>query len=129
MAGVGDKSQYPVRATKHDAVYGWAVVDIGASGAATVTTNCGITCVKNTTGVYDVTFPPFPAQATSHAYIGMRILKSAATTVAQAGCLAYDLAAGTAQFKTALNTAGTGVEPASGDQLLIEICGGYTGIA
>jgi len=129
MAGFGDKAQAPVRATKHDTVYGWAVVDIGASGAATVTSNCGITCVKNTTGVYDVTFSPFPAQSTSHAYISLRVLKSAAVTVANAVCLAYDLSAGTAQFKTSLNTAGTGVEPASGDQLLIEICGGYTGIA
>jgi hypothetical protein len=129
VAVFGDKGRYPVGATKHDTVLGWAVVDIGASGAATTTTNCGITCVKSATGVYDVTFAPFPAQSGSHAYIKMRVLKSATPTVSQATCLAYDLAAGTAQFKTALNAAATGVEPASGDQLLIQIVGGYTGIA
>jgi hypothetical protein len=106
-----------------------AYVAIGASGAATVSQSGGalITVTKNTTGIYDVTFPPFAASATSLCTIQVRVILSAAMTVSQATCIAFSPTAGTAQFKTALNTAGTGVEPANGDALLVVVEGGKSG--
>jgi hypothetical protein len=103
-----------------------AYVAIGASGAATVTQAADaaggtITCVKNTTGVYDITFPILAAVATSIPTIRVWVILSAATTVSQAFCKAFSPTAGTAQAVTALNAAGTPVEPANGDILGIEI--------
>jgi hypothetical protein len=107
-----------------------AYVAIGASGAATVSNGNAtyITCVKNTTGVYDITFPPFAASATSLCTIKVNIALSVTPTVSQATVIAFSPTAGTAQIKTALNAAATGVEPASGDALEIIVRGAKTGI-
>lgn len=103
-----------------------AHVAIGAAGAATVTTLADavggtITCVKNTTGIYDITYPILAAVATSVPVIKCDILQSAAVTVAKAYFKAFAPTAGTAQVVTFLNTAGTPVEPASGDSFYIEV--------
>lgn len=108
-----------------------AHVAIGASGAATVSTVADaaggtITCVKNTTGVYDVTFPVLAAVATSVPSIRADILQSAATTVAKCYPKAFAPTSGTAQIITFLNTAGTPVEPANGDSFFIEVVGAST---
>jgi hypothetical protein len=126
---VGDYGRYPASTGKQSTVRRKARVDIGASGAATVNANSdpGFTCVKNTTGVYDVTFPKCPAAGnpTIRAYVQL----SAASTVSQANFIAVDFQAGTGQFKSALNTAGTGVEPASGDIIVIELDTGISAVA
>jgi hypothetical protein len=123
---LGDALRPQIRSTINNTLVRRAYVAIGASGAATVTqaTDAAggtITCVKNTTGIYDVTFPKLDAVATSVPLIRVWVVLSTATTVAQAFCKAYSPTAGTAQFVTALNAAGTPVEPASGDILAIEI--------
>lgn len=126
----GNIARWPVVSDKHDRMLMACTVDIGASGAATVVgAGAGITCVKSATGVYDVTFPAVPPNATTVAYLKAGIKMSATPTVSQATVLAFSETAGTAQFKTALNAAATGVEPASGDKLWIEVWAGYTGIA
>ena len=102
-------------------------VNIGASGAATVVGTNEFTCVKNTTGVYDCTFPIMAAQATSLGFLKVGVVKSAAKTVSKAIVTALDLSAGTATFTTAL-TAGTAAEPANGDILWIELIGNRSGI-
>lgn len=108
-----------------------AYVAIGASGAATVSQNGGgvgpITVVKNTTGVYDVTFPVFAAATTSLFGINAHSIFSAAATVARAYVKAQAPTSGTAQIVTYLNTAGTPVEPASGDSFILEIVGTLAG--
>ena len=122
MAVFGQTGGYPVRALKQETILARGIVDIGASGAATLTTDGGIlTCTKNTTGVYDVTFDPIQTQATSLAFVRAKVLKSAAPTVGNAITLAYSLSAGTWQFTTNGNAIATPVEPASGDQILLEI--------
>lgn len=129
MANLGDRQRWGASAQKHDRVTAEAYVDIGASGAATLAGDPSIlTCVKNTTGVYDVTFDPFPAQATSRFLPQVWITKSATPTVAATRIIAFNPTAGTMQFATYLNTAGTPVEPANGDQLAIRLTGGFTGI-
>lgn len=125
----GNSALYPLRTQKHDRIVMEGVVDIGASGAATLNGDPSIlTFVKNTTGVYDVTFDTLPAQATSRALLEVWILKSATPTVANARIIAFAPTSGTAQIATFLNTAGTPVEPASGDQIGIRITAGITGI-
>lgn len=125
---IGQYGRHPLRSLKAETTISWCVVDIGASGAATVRTgSCpGWTCAKNATGVYDITYPPCPA-AGAAGFIG-RIQKSATPTVAMCTALALDTAAGTAQVKTALATPGTGVEPASGDVLFFAVISGATGV-
>lgn len=119
-----------MRVADDDTVTFRAYVAIGASGAATTSNGNAtyITCVKNTTGVYDVTFPVFAASATSLATIKVNVVLSATPTVSQATVVAFSPTAGTAQFKTALNAAATGVEPASGDALEIIVTGSKVGI-
>jgi len=96
-----------------------AHVAIGASGAATLTgANTGMTCVKNTTGTYDVTFPIAPASG--YPLLTAGIQKSASPTVALARLSAINYSAGTATLITYLATPGTPVEPASGDTLWIK---------
>lgn len=109
-----------------------AYVAIGASGAATVYQNGGsaagpITCVKNTTGTYDVTYPVMAASTTSLAHCKVRVVLSAAATVAGSYVKAFAPTSGTAQIITYLNTAGTPVEPANGDAFVIEIVGTNAG--
>lgn len=128
MPTIGQQGRFPMRSPKSDAVVSWIVVDIGASGAATVRTgSCpGWTCAKNATGVYDITFPVFHSNGA--AGFVSRIQKSAVPTVAMVTPIALDTAAGTAQVKTALATPGTGVEPASGDVLFFALVGGASGV-
>jgi len=123
---LGDVMRSAVRASTQNTIIRRAYVAIGASGAATVTQTTDasggtITCVKNTTGIYDITFPVLAAVATSIPTIRVWVVLSTATTVSQAFCKAFSPTAGTAQAVTALNAAGTPVEPASGDILAIEI--------
>lgn len=125
---LADYPASPMRSHGSD-VRAWvALVDIGASGAATVTGAPGFTVVKNDTGIYDMTFPPVPANATSKPSLRVTVQKSATPTVSQATILAVNFQAGTAQFKTALNAAATGVEPASGDQLSIVLIANAVGV-
>lgn len=95
-------------------------VPIGASGATGTLAfgPNGIAVAKNTTGVYDVTgMPPSPAAKGSFNFG----IKSAAGTVGSAFVTAYDLAAGTMTFTTAVGV--TATEPASGDEITIFFTG------
>lgn len=123
---LGDTQRSVARTTVLNTVVRRAYVAIGASGAATVTQVADaaggtITCVKNTTGIYDVTFPIQAAVATSVPILKVGVMLSAAATVAGSYIKAYSPTAGTAQIVTYLNTAGTPVEPANGDLLFIEL--------
>lgn len=105
-----------------------AHVAVGASGAPTVSTatdSAGgvIGVTRNTTGVYDITYPIMAAVATSVPSIRADILQSAATTVAKCYPKAFAPTSGTAQIVTFLNTAGTPVDPANGDSFFIEVTG------
>lgn len=128
MPAIGQQGRHPMRAPKPDATITWIVVDIGAAGAATIRTgSCpGWTCVRNTTGIYDLTFPQFHSNGAA-GFIA-RVQKSAVPTVAMATPTALDAAAGTAQVKTALATPGTGVDPANGDVLFFALVGGASGV-
>lgn len=90
-------------------------VAIGGSGAATYDRqdDPGLTCAKNTTGVYDVTFPKSRA-----ARITGQVM-SPLLTVTKIAVTAIDASAGTATVKT-LDDAATATEPASGDKLWLE---------
>lgn len=121
-----------LRVNNPNSIQWTAYVAVGASGAATVSQNGStaagpVTCVKNTTGIYDITFPVMVASATSLAHCDVRIALSAAATVAGAYVKAFSPTAGTAQIVTYLNTAGTPVEPASGDAFTVKIFGTHTG--
>ena len=123
---LGDTQRAVSRTNVLNTVIRRAYVAIGASGAATVTCPADaaggvITCVKNTTGVYDVTFPATAAVATSVPTIRTWVVLSPTPTVAQAYAKAFAPTSGTAQIVTALNAAATPVEPANGDILAIEI--------
>ena len=117
----GDALRSQVRTGTANTIMKRAYVAIGASGAATVTTSDGITCVKNTTGVYDVTYAISTAVSATNQPSVRAWVYSPATTVANAYVKAFTPASGTCQIVTFLNTAGTPVEPASGDVLWIEI--------
>lgn len=123
---LGDVLRSQARTTVQNTLVRRAYVAIGASGAATVTQVADaaggtITCVKNATGIYDVTFPALAAIATSVPILKVGVMLSAAATVAGSYIKAFSPTAGTAQIVTYLNTAGTPVEPANGDLLFIEI--------
>jgi hypothetical protein len=116
-----------VRSSNPSTVRFVAWVAIGATGAATVSQNGGtyITCTKNNTGIYTMTFPPFAVSTTSMCSVNVRVTKSAAITVVDALVTAIDPAAGTATFKTLL--ADAAAEPANGDTLKIVVEGQKTG--
>jgi hypothetical protein len=108
-----------------------AYVAVGATGAPTVTTSTdaaggAIGVTRNTTGVYDITFPVLAAVGTSIPSIRAWILQSATPTVAQAFPKAFAPTSGTAQIVTALNAAGTPVDPANGDSFMVEIVAAST---
>lgn len=124
---LGALQRFPLWGASRELVKVLVHVNIGASGAATVVGSAEVTCVKNTTGIYDVTFPPMPAQATSLGFMKGGVAKSAAKTVSKIIVTALDLSAGTATFTSAL-TAGTAAEPASGDILWLEFHGNPSGI-
>ncbi len=87
-------------------------VAIGAAGAATYDRqdDPGLTCAKNTTGVYDVTFPKCRAARITGGVM------SASMTVTDFCVTAIDAALGTATIKT-LHDDATATEPASGDKI------------
>jgi|SRR6185436_9979241 len=124
---LGDYDFTPLRAQGLNTVISRAVVAIGASGAATVDGDRGWTCVKNATGIYDVTFPAVSANA--RAIFNARVMLSVSATVAGSYTKALSTTAGTAQIVTYLNTAGTPVEPASGDYLFLELIATIGGTA
>lgn len=92
-------------------------IPIGASGATGTIVGRGATCVKNTTGVYDLTFDR-----------GFkRLVSFDGSCIAAAGALNHpvlkaDYTAGSTalQFQTVVQ-AGTATEPASGDKILLTI--------
>lgn len=90
-------------------------VNIGAAGAATYARqdDPGLTCAKNTTGVYDVTFPKCRL-----ARIKGNVM-SPLMTVIDVVVTAIDPALGTATIKTTHDDA-TATEPASGDKIWLE---------
>jgi hypothetical protein len=96
-------------------------VTIGATGAPTLSgaSSSGFGISRNSTGSYALTFPALPSGITSYVRAGVAL--SAATTVAQVVVTAYSATGGTATLITALNTAGTPVDPANGDVLWIEL--------
>lgn len=116
---LGDYDAFPLRAAGMNTVVSRCVVAIGASGAATVDGDRGWTVTKNTTGVYDVVYPAVSANA--RAILIARVMLSPTPTVAGSYTKALALTSGTAQIVTYLNTAGTPVEPASGDYLYLEL--------
>lgn len=115
---LGDYDAPNARAVGLNTVTSRCVVAVGASGAATVDAR-GWTVVKNATGIYDVTYPAVAANA--RAILRGGILLSTAATVADTYTKALSFTAGTAQIVTFLNTAGTPVEPASGDSFWLEL--------
>lgn len=126
MPQFGDGSQYPMKAATPATLLRRAVIDIGATGAPTVNTDPGIGVTRNTTGLYDVTFNPIADYTKTLPVLEVGVLKSAATTVAGAVIVAFSPTNGTAQFRTFLATPGTGVDPANGDQLWLELKAGIS---
>lgn len=86
-------------------------VSIGASGAATVdyADHSSFAIVKNTTGVYDMTFP-----ISKRTRLVCNLI-SPSLTVTHYALTAFDASLGTATIKTLKNDAAA--EPASGDKL------------
>jgi len=101
-----------------------AIVDIGSTGAPTVTYSHGTWTVTRTgTGTYTGTMPIAGAQSTSMATLNGRVTLSAAKTVGNVIMTAVSHTAGTFGFTTAIS-AGTAADPASGDQLELTLeCG------
>lgn len=128
---LGDTQRAVVRCATPNSNSWRCHVAIGASGAATVSTTTDaaggvVTCVKNATGIYDITFPVLAAVGTSVPTIRAWVMTSAAATVAGTYVKAFAPTSGTAQIVTYLNTAGTPVEPANGDVLGLEIVAAST---
>jgi hypothetical protein len=122
---IGDLGQYPLRA-RRDSVLARALIDIGATGAPTVSGDQGITITRTGVGTYTGTFPPCPTDTVALPTLDIRVQKSAAATVAQCLITALSMTAGTCSFQVYLNTAGTPVEAANGDRLVFELISGVT---
>lgn len=114
---LGNVSASPVLATGTNTRISRCMVAIGASGAATVDADPGWTVTKNTTGVYDVTFPT--SCSTARAILKCGVALSPALTVVNAVATAVSYTAGTATVKTLLNDAAA--QPASGDYIWLEL--------
>src|ERR1700753_4218087 len=125
VGGILGDSQRAVRRTNvTNDVTRRAYVAIGATGAPTVTCPADasggvIGCTRSGTGHYAITFPLLAALATSVPVIRAWVVQSAAATVAQANFTAFAPTSGTATMVTALNAAGTAVDPANGEILCI----------
>ncbi len=118
---IGDYPRYPVHSHVKDGVSWSAVIVIGAAGAvAAVAGAPGIGAANGAAGVYSVTYPAVPADATTHAQPRAQIGNSAVPTVFTALITAYDVEAGTATVKT-FNAAGAATNPASGDSIIFEL--------
>jgi hypothetical protein len=125
----GNYQGFPHQNARPNMRTGWCKIVIGASGATGGTGEdlaVGWTVKKNTTGVYDVTFPP----AVAMIIVGVFVQYSATPTVGGIlGSAAVDQTGGTWQFKTYANAIGTPVEPASGDVLILEFSAQYASVA
>ena len=121
---LGEYAPYPRRSLLANTVAGTIKVTIGASGAVVAATSDippGFAVAKNTTGVYDVTFPPCAKM-----YFSASVMFSNSPTVGPAfGSAAVDTTNGTWQFKTIANAIATPVEPASGDVIAIQYEGQF----
>lgn len=118
---LGDTQRNVQRSNIDNVVRRWCLINIGATGAPTVAPAAvtAITVTRTGAGTYNVTFPAQLSTATC--YVRAYVVLSAATTVAQATITAFSQTAGTATFVTALNAAGTAVDPANGDILMLEV--------
>jgi hypothetical protein len=122
---VGDLGQYPIRA-RRDSVLARALIDIGATGAPTVSGDQGIAITRTGVGTYTGTFPACPTDTLSLPTLDIRVQKSAAVTVAGVVITALSMTLGTVSFQVYLNTAGTPVEAANGDRLVFELISGVS---
>lgn len=104
------------RVASNDVIRWVCEVPIGASGATGTLVNAPnrMTVAKNGTGVYDVAVMPITPAGKGRFSFG---LYSPAGTVGSAFVTAYDGAAGTMSFTTAVGV--TATEPASGDKIWI----------
>lgn len=126
---LGDSQRAVRRSNVLNDVARRAYIAIGATGAPTVTSPVDasggvIGCTRSGAGTYAITFPVLAAVATSVPVIRAWVVLSAAATVAQANFTAFAPTSGTATMVTALNAAGTAVDPANGDVLCIELTAG-----
>lgn len=118
---IGDVAKTQIRTGTVNTIQRRAYVAIGASGAPTVTTSDGITVTRSSAGVYTGTCPVTTAvSATNQPTLRIWVVQSAAITVSQCTITAFAPQSGTFGFTSALNTAGTAVDPANGDILGIE---------
>lgn len=123
MAVLGDQVAFPARACAGDVVTCWAHVDIGATGAPTLSSSLSdpnISIVRNSTGNYTVTFPAVPARA----FPSIAIVTASPTIISNA-ITAFSPTAGTLTF-VCHNEAATATDPASGDDILVMIVGKAT---
>lgn len=120
MAVLGDAVAYPARACAGDVVSCWAHVDIGASGAPTLSSalsDPNISIVRDGAGTYTVTFPAVPARA-----FPTIAVVSATPTIISVAITAFAPTTGTLTFETH-SEAAVATDPASGDDILIKIDG------
>jgi hypothetical protein len=126
---MGNYPGYPAQNIRENMRLGHLKIVIGASGATGGTGEslpAGFTVTKNTTGLYDVTFPP----AKTIVFFGAFVQFSTTPTVSRIyGKTAVDQTGGTWQFATCGDTQGTPVEPASGDVLVIEFAAQWASVA
>lgn len=119
---LGDAMLRTVRTNIQGTLQRRVLVNIGATGAPTLSpTGTAFGISRSGTGTYALTFPALTQPSSPTAYVKVGIALSAATTVSQATVTAFSASAGTATFVTALNAAGTAVDPANGDILWIEL--------
>lgn len=125
---IGDQNKWMAYACKRDTVASKAIVDIGATGAPTVNSGSDPdwTVTRASAGVYNITFPPTPAQNICGSELCAWISLSSAVTVTTATVTAVNYTAGTATIRTTLGGA-TAADPASGDQFCIELTAGLSG--
>jgi len=117
---LGDHPAHPARAVGQDVRVCWAHVDIGASGAPTLSSalsDPGISIVRDSAGTYTVTFPAVPARA----FPSIAVV-SATPTIISTAITVFSPSTGTLTFETH-NEAAAATDPASGDDILIRIEG------
>lgn len=127
MPSFGDGSDFPVTAKTANTCILRAVIDIGATGAPTAQCDSGFTISRVSAGLYNITFPPIPDYTKTLPVLEGGINASAATTVAGCVPVAFAPGSGTAQIRFFLATPGTGVDPANGDQVWVQIVAGKSG--
>ena len=121
---LGDRGGNPARAIAGNVVTCWAHVDIGASGAPTLSaalSDPGISIVRDSAGTYTVTVPAVPARCVPHIAV-----VSATPTIISHAITAWAPSTGTLTFETH-NEAAAATDPASGDDIIIQITGVTTG--